>query len=40
LPVLSGRTKDRVPGDESRDHRDTPREGKNANPQGSAKTGE
>ncbi len=31
VPVLSGRIKDRVPGDESRDHRDTPREGKNAN---------
>lgn len=31
VPVLSGRIKDRVPGDESRDHRDTPREGKNEN---------
>jgi len=31
VPVLSGRIKDRVPGDESRDHRDAPREGKNAN---------
>ncbi len=29
VPVLSGRIKDRVPGDESRDHRDTPRAGKN-----------
>jgi predicted TIM-barrel fold metal-dependent hydrolase len=29
VPVLSGRIKDRVPGDESRDHRDAPREGKN-----------
>ena len=31
VPVLSGRIKDRVPGDESLDHRDAPREGKNAN---------
>ena len=30
-PVLSGLIQDRVPGDESRDHRDAPREGKNAN---------
>src|SRR5207248_5103554 len=31
VPVLSGRVKDRVPGDESRDHRDAPRLGKNEN---------
>ncbi len=31
VPVLSGRIKDRVPGDESRDHRDTEREGKGPN---------
>jgi predicted TIM-barrel fold metal-dependent hydrolase len=31
VPVLSGRIKDRVPGDESRDHRDTPRVGVNEN---------
>jgi 6-methylsalicylate decarboxylase len=31
VPVLSGRIKDRVPGDETRDHRDTPREGKGPN---------
>jgi predicted TIM-barrel fold metal-dependent hydrolase len=31
VPVLSGRIKDRVPGDESRDHRDTERVGVNEN---------